>query len=122
MDSVIKETLRLFPPVVSMLRCSKNTPLVLPSAKGSPFYLPPRTQVIFSSFLVHRRRDLWGTSCEEFCPDRWFDPVLLSRIGASPLMYFPFHAGPRLVRINSKLNRVIRLTISTLYIPLLYFA
>lgn len=97
-DAVIKETLRLFPPVITMLRCSKDVPLVVPTAGGTPLYLPPKTQVIFSSFLVQRRRDLWGDTCDDFNPDRWSDPCLLSQIGTNSLMYFPFHAGPRLVR------------------------
>lgn len=101
MDAVIKETLRLFPPVAMLLRSSKEYSLVLPSVDGTGYYLPPYTEVIFSSLLIHRRRDLWGDSCDDFVPERWFDKNLLARMAATPFMYFPFHGGPRTVLIFS---------------------
>lgn len=81
-------------------RCSKETPLALPAADGTGFYLPPKTQVVFSSLLVHRRRDLWGDTCDDFNPERWADPALHNKLAASPFMYFPFLGGPRSVRMG----------------------
>lgn len=95
----MKETLRLFPSLAMLSRCSKESPLTLPGADGTPYYLPPRTQIVFSSLLVHRRRDLWGDTCDDFIPERWFDPSLQAKLNAIPYMYFPFLGGPRTVRI-----------------------
>jgi len=95
LDAIIKESLRLFPGNATLARASKDLPLALPSSGGTALYLPPRTQVLFSSLLVHRRKDLWGESCEDFDPERWFDQELTSKLATTPFMYFPFHGGPR---------------------------
>lgn len=95
--AVLNETLRLFPSAPLVSRMSKDTPQVLPAAKGGPLYLPPYTQVSMVSLLLHRRADLWGADADEFRPERWFDNKTLSTVNSTPFMYCPFYGGPRVV-------------------------
>ncbi|KAI0298782.1 cytochrome P450 [Multifurca ochricompacta] len=93
MRAVLKETLRLFPAAPLVARTSRDDPLVIPST--SKLYLPPKTQIMMSSLLAHKRSDLWGPDAELFRPERWFDSVLLDKIATTPFMYSPFYGGPR---------------------------
>jgi len=90
---VLKETLRLFTSAPLIARTSVDEPLVIPSSTN--LYLPPKTQIMMSSLLAHKRPDLWGPDAEAFRPQRWFDPALLDKIARTPFMYSPFYGGPR---------------------------
>ena len=93
--AVLKETLRLFTSAPLVARTSIDEPLVIPST--SKLYLPPKTQIMMSSLLAHKRQDLWGPDAEAFRPERWFDPALLDKVTRTPFMYSPFYGGPRAV-------------------------
>jgi len=93
LHAVLKETLRLFTSAPLIGRTSIDEPLVIPST--SKLYLPPKTQIMMSSLLAHKRQDLWGPDAEAFRPERWFDPALLDKVTRTPFMYSPFYGGPR---------------------------
>lgn len=92
---MLKETLRLFTSAPLVGRTSVNQPLVIPTT--NKLYLPPKTQIMMSSLLAHKREDLWGPDAEVFRPERWFDSVLLEKVATTPFMYSPFYGGPRTV-------------------------
>jgi cytochrome P450 len=92
---VLKETLRLFPSAPLVARTSRDDPLIIPST--TKLYLPPKTQIMMSSLLAHKRPDLWGPDAEVFRPERWFEPALLDKVTRTPFMYSPFYGGPRVV-------------------------
>ena len=92
---MLKETLRLFTSAPLIARTSVDQPLVIPAT--DKLYLPPKTQIMMSSLLAHKRPDLWGTDADAFRPERWFDPVLLDKVARTPFMYSPFYGGPRAV-------------------------
>ncbi|KAI0056481.1 cytochrome P450 [Artomyces pyxidatus] len=94
----INETLRLFPAAPLVARTSLDTPLVLPpsTAEKDPLYLPPHTQVMMASLLLHKRHDLWGDDADDFKPERWLDEGLNAKINATSFMYCPFYGGPRI--------------------------
>jgi cytochrome P450 len=94
--SVLNETLRIFPSAPLVGRTSRDDPLVIPGT--SKLYLPPRTQIMMSSLLAHKRPEVWGQDAEVFRPERWLDPALLNKIAMTPFMYSPFYGGPRIVR------------------------
>ena len=89
LDAVIKETLRLYPPVPSDVKeCVEDD--VLP---GSGYAIPGKTEVVFEPYAMGRSEALWGKDAESFNPDRW----LGTKVGPPEDMFtFPvFQAGPR---------------------------
>ncbi|KAF8472289.1 cytochrome P450 monooxygenase CYP63 [Russula ochroleuca] len=93
LHAVLKETLRIFPSAPLVARTSCDGPLIIPNTN---LYLPPKTQIMMSSLLAHKRTDLWGPDAEAFRPERWFEPALLDKIVHTPFMYSPFYGGPRI--------------------------
>lgn len=84
-NAVIKESLRLYPPVWAMARLvARDTELL-----GVP--LPKGTQVIASQWVIQKDAR-WFDEPLAFRPERWLstDPKELPRFA-----YFPFGGGPR---------------------------
>ncbi|KAM3515010.1 hypothetical protein MY11210_001369 [Beauveria gryllotalpidicola] len=92
LQNVIKETLRLYPPVpINSREAIRDT--VLPTGGGAdgskPVFVPKGTSLKYSPYVMHRRRDLYGPDAMEWNPDRW-----LSR--SHGWDYLPFNGGPRI--------------------------
>jgi cytochrome P450 len=71
---VIKEALRLHPPVASNQReAVRDT--VLPRGGGadgkSPVFVKAGTNLRYLPWVMHRRQDIFGEDAEEFRPERW---------------------------------------------------
>jgi cytochrome P450 len=85
LDQVIKEALRLYPPIHIGNRVVPQDTLV------SGYRVPADTRVMYSIYLTHRDREHWPDAhC--FKPER-FDRSL--RHGRPALAYVPFGGGPR---------------------------
>ncbi|KID65470.1 Cytochrome P450 52A12 [Metarhizium brunneum] len=88
----INEALRLYP-VVPMNVRTALTDTTLPTGGGddgrSPIFVPKGTDVGYSVFIMHRRKDLWGDDCDVFKPERWES----RKPGWD---YLPFNGGPRI--------------------------
>lgn len=89
---ILNETLRLYPvvPLDGRLALKDTT---IPTGGGpngtSPIYVRKGTQVEYSVYVTHRRKDLWGQDADEFRPERWN--------GRKPgWEYLPFNGGPRI--------------------------
>ncbi|KAL1743862.1 cytochrome P450 [Schizophyllum fasciatum] len=96
MRAVINETLRLYPIVPFNTRQSiHETVWPSPDPNLPPIYVPAGTETPYSVFMMHRRKDLWGSDAEEFDPDRWLDERLQKHLGQS-FAFLPFNAGPRI--------------------------
>jgi cytochrome P450 len=82
---VVRETLRLYPPVPMMVRQAAARTEFRKRA------VPCGSQLIISPWHLHRHKDLWPE------PDR-FDPTRWRRAGGCPnrSAYLPFSAGPRI--------------------------
>lgn len=91
----LDETLRLYPPVPMTARLSKAA-TTLPNKGHAPYYIPSSTEVLFSTFLMNRRTDLWGPDTLEFDPDRFLDSRLNKYLTPNPYIFVPFNAGPRI--------------------------
>ncbi|KAI0483963.1 cytochrome P450 [Xylariaceae sp. FL0804] len=95
LNFVIKESLRLSPPVPTNQReAVRDT--VLPVGGGpdgrQPVYVPKGTMVGYQVWAMQRRADIWGPDGDEFRPERWGE----DRNRRVTYEYIPFNAGPRI--------------------------
>jgi cytochrome P450 len=98
-DSWWNTVLRLYPsvPVNSRAAVERTT---LPTGGGpdgtAPVMVRKGESVAYSVYVMHRRKDLYGSDADLFRPERW-DPneeneVSLKNVGWG---YLPFNGGPR---------------------------
>ncbi|CAH2107550.1 unnamed protein product [Euphydryas editha] len=107
LERVVKESLRLFPPVPFIVR-KIETDIKLPSGR----ILPSGSGVVVSIWGCHRDPKYWGPDAEHFDPDR-FLPERFNL--AHPCSYIPFSNGPRscvgyqytLMSIKTTLSRIL---------------
>ncbi|KAJ5804879.1 Cytochrome P450 E-class CYP52 [Penicillium riverlandense] len=88
----MNEVLRLYP-VVPFNRRTAIRDTTLPRGGGpdglSPVFVRKGQNVAYSTYVMHRRQDLWGPDANEFKPERWMD----RKVGWE---YLPFNGGPRI--------------------------
>ncbi|WP_254862248.1 cytochrome P450 [Halovivax gelatinilyticus] len=84
-DRVVKESMRLYPPVPGVVREAKT-----PDRIGG-YRIPAGATVFLSQWVTHRD-GRWYDDPLAFRPDRWSDEVADE---LPQLAYFPFAAGPR---------------------------
>lgn len=92
LQNALRETLRMFPPIgVNGKQALCDT--VLPTGGGAdgsqPIAVAKGTPVLFTTYIMQRRPDIWGDDAHEWKPDRWVTGL---RPGWS---YIPFNGGPR---------------------------
>ncbi|KAK9372169.1 cytochrome P450 [Lipomyces chichibuensis] len=90
---VLNEVLRLYPSVPLNYRCAvKDT--VLPVGGGpdgeSPILVRKGDTVVYSVYVMHRRKDFFGDDADEFVPERWAEGKSWS------WEYLPFNGGQRI--------------------------
>ncbi|KAK7702740.1 hypothetical protein SLS57_011239 [Botryosphaeria dothidea] len=89
---VMNETLRLWP-IVPLNGRQANRDVTLPVGGGpdgqSPIHIKAGQNVGFSTYAMHRRKDIWGPDADKFIPERWDN----LRPGWE---YLPFNGGPRI--------------------------
>ncbi|XP_073677629.1 lanosterol 14-alpha demethylase-like [Garra rufa] len=83
LDRCLKETLRLRPPIMTMMRMAK-TP-----QKVGEYIIPPGHQVCVSPTVNHRLQDTWAERLD-FNPDRY---LLDNPAAGEKFAYIPFGAG-----------------------------
>ncbi len=82
---VIEETMRLYPPVWSILRRAVGDDEI------GPYHVPAGTSIFISPYAMHRHPDFWEDP-ETFDPER-FTPARSA--GRPHFAYVPFGGGPR---------------------------
>lgn len=83
LDRCLKETLRLRPPIMTMMRMAKT-----PQTVGE-YTIPPGHQVCVSPTVNHRLHDTWSDRLE-FNPDRYLND---NPAAGEKFAYIPFGAG-----------------------------
>ncbi|KAL1747400.1 cytochrome P450 [Schizophyllum fasciatum] len=93
----LNEVLRLYPIVPNNSRAAnKDTTLPFKDKDRAPIFVPKGTRCAYSSFLIHRRKDLWGPDALKFDPDRFLDERNKKYLMNNPYIFIPFNAGPRI--------------------------
>ena len=85
-ESIIAESMRLFPPAWAIGRLS------LEDHEFGRFYLPERSLVLISPYITHRDPRFWDNA-GEFIPERW-EKLSVKEAGQRNI-YFPFGGGVR---------------------------
>nr|CAG4711117.1 unnamed protein product [Naegleria fowleri] len=101
LDCVLKENMRLYPPI------SQLPPRILTSAQVIDGYkIPKDFLAILNIYALHRHPDVWGQESEEFRPERFLENSY------PPFSYLPFSAGPR-VCLGKQFSLVEQKTFTT---------
>ncbi|WZH43100.1 cytochrome P450 [Fusarium acuminatum] len=69
LQAVIKEGLRIFPPVAGLM--AKQVPPQGDTWKGQ--FIPGGTKIGYCAWGIFRREDIWGSDAGEFRPERWLE-------------------------------------------------
>jgi cytochrome P450 len=86
LNSVIKETLRLYPPAIGIFAREAKEQIELGG------YEIPRGSIIYAFSYITHRDPRWFPEPERFDPERFLGD---NGKNVSPFAYFPFGAGPR---------------------------
>lgn len=87
LDMIVKEALRLSSPIPISIRKTLD---VVDIGEKKP--LPKDTVILLLNFVLHRRRDIWGSTADNFNPEN-FSPEKVSQ--RDPYNFVPFGMGPR---------------------------
>jgi cytochrome P450 len=84
---VVKETMRLYPPVPNVGREA------LEDCEIGGYHIPKGAQIALVQWMTHRDKRWFGEDADQFRPDRW-DNDLARRLPRCA--YYPFVDGPRI--------------------------
>ncbi|KAL4133394.1 hypothetical protein PRIC2_003712 [Phytophthora ramorum] len=91
LEAVMKETLRLYPPVpMSPKYAVRDTVL----SDGT--FVAAGSMVCLPMYAMGRMPHVWGPDAAEFNPERWIDPATKKIVSVSAFKFVAFNAGPRM--------------------------
>ena len=68
---VLNETLRLYPPIVQMLRMAENEMKLGGDEGMGDVVIPAGTELSLPVIMWHHEAEYWGPDADEFRPDRF---------------------------------------------------
>ncbi|MHA1189288.1 MAG: cytochrome P450 [Alphaproteobacteria bacterium] len=101
LDGVVKEGMRLFPPVPVQFRRSLKDTVV------GDFSIRAGTRVLASAFLINRNPDMYPEP-DRFLPERW------SRLDPSPYEYTVYGAGNRMCPGFMFGNQMVKISLAAI--------
>ncbi|XP_051145915.1 cytochrome P450 CYP749A22-like [Andrographis paniculata] len=97
---VVNEVLRLYAPVVSLVRRVKS------KARAGKYEFPAGMELHIPTLALHRNAKIWGEDAHLFKPDRFADGIAKATRN-NPTAFLPFGYGPRTcVGLNFASNEV----------------
>ncbi|XP_075507760.1 cytochrome P450 76A1-like [Primulina tabacum] len=107
LKAVIKETLRLHPPL----------PFLVPHMAMDPckmlgYYIPKETQILVNVWAIGRDPKMWKDSLE-FKPERFLDPSMADYKGQN-FEYIPFGSGRRMCPAMPLASRVLPMVVGSM--------
>ncbi|KAI8527473.1 hypothetical protein RHMOL_Rhmol12G0078300 [Rhododendron molle] len=98
MSMILNETLRLYPPVINLLRRVER------EVRLGKLIVPANTHVMLSILALHHDPELWGKDVDLFKPERFADGVAKAT-NNNIAGFIPFGFGPRIcVGLNFAAN------------------
>ncbi|KAD2804337.1 hypothetical protein R6Q59_030139 [Mikania micrantha] len=88
MGMIINETLRLYPPAISITR------KVFKETRVGNLVLPPNLNIQIPSLALHQDPRIWGEDAHLFKPERFSEGVA-NAVNNNPGAFLPFGYGPR---------------------------
>lgn len=101
LDAVVKESMRILPPVPSLARVASR------STRLGRYDVTPGTWILLSPFLTNRAPELYDKPAR-FTPERW------SRINPSGFEYMVFSGGPRVCPGSAFGTAVVKVSIAAI--------
>ena len=89
MTMIFNETLRLYPPVISLARKVEG------EVKLGKFNLPSNTRLIIPTLAIHHVPQIWGEDVHQFNPERFCEGIAKAT-NNNQTAFLPFGFGPRI--------------------------
>ena len=102
LNCVVKECLRLFPPVIYSQRTATDR------APFGRYTLPRNSMVVPSFYISHRMPEVFAEP-EKFQPERWLDAEV------SPYAYLPFSTGSRMCMGTAFATLLFKIAVSVIW-------
>ncbi|KAI0860525.1 cytochrome P450 [Xylaria cubensis] len=92
-QAVVKETLRLHPPVGAMRYIKRGTGLTVHDSSTGKTHCLDGLAVYLCMPAIHRNPNVYGETADAFCPERWLDSTESAKVPTTA--WRPFERGPR---------------------------
>ncbi|KAI0083058.1 cytochrome P450 [Irpex rosettiformis] len=94
LNACIRESMRLNGPSVLTIPRISPSPITLGS-----YLIPPNVPIALNLYAVLHNTDVFGSTCDEFIPERWLDKPQVSSANTRQVdldaAWMPFSTGPR---------------------------
>lgn len=105
-NATLNESMRLTPSAVGALRH------LIKDVDLGDFVVPAGTNILAGTYVIQRRKDIWGEDALEFKPERWLD----GKFKPGPFEYFPFGGGRRACIGANQAKQQLRIMWANLYL------